>query len=306
MSTSVLVLMSTYNGEKFVEKQIKSIMTQAGEVEVSLLIRDDGSSDNTTSIIKTQQKIYHDRITLLEGKNCGSNKSFHFLAQDALEADFYSFSDQDDIWLPDKLSTAVTWLNKENGNVPLLYSSTSYVFREFEQPGSGMTRRQEREYTIYNSLIQTLCIGHNQVLNRPLLELIRKPIDMGRLYSFDSWVTNMAMVYGKVLFNNEPHTLYRQHGGNQMGYGSGKAGQLLNSFRHICNNEGGLYHRQIQYFIEYNEDALRKLGCYEYLQEFFFDKGFIDRAVHIMDSRIYRQTKLETLAFHAAYLIGWF
>ena len=98
---TVQVLMSTYNGERYIRRQIDSIMAQTG-VEVYLLIRDDGSEDSTVSIIQEYVEQYPDRIQIVIGKNIGWKKSFIQLLRMAGNFDYYAFADQDDYWFPDK------------------------------------------------------------------------------------------------------------------------------------------------------------------------------------------------------------
>ena len=104
----IQILMSVYNGEKYLETQIKSILSQDCErkniAKVTLLIRDDGSSDNTHEILNKYSKLYPDSIRWYKGENIGVINSFFDLVEHSDEVDYYAFSDQDDYWLPDKLS----------------------------------------------------------------------------------------------------------------------------------------------------------------------------------------------------------
>ena len=97
----VLVLMSTYNGEKYLREQIDSILGQRG-VEVSLLVRDDGSTDATLTTLDEYKE--SGRLDYYCGNNLGPARSFMHLLQNAPASDFYAFSDQDDKWMDDKLS----------------------------------------------------------------------------------------------------------------------------------------------------------------------------------------------------------
>lgn len=101
---SVQVVMSTYNGEKYLKEQIDSILSQEG-VDVRLYIRDDGSSDRTTDILASYQE--HKNVKIEKGNNLGFAKSFLTALDECDEADYYAFSDQDDVWEKDKLSTAI-------------------------------------------------------------------------------------------------------------------------------------------------------------------------------------------------------
>lgn len=88
---SVQVVMSTYNGEKYLKEQIDSILSQEG-VDVRLYIRDDGSSDRTTDILASYQE--HKNVKIEKGNNLGFAKSFLTALDECDEADYYAFSDQ--------------------------------------------------------------------------------------------------------------------------------------------------------------------------------------------------------------------
>ena len=108
MSEKVLILLSTYNGEKYLEEQLNTILNQTTEeISVSIIIRDDGSSDNTIKIINKYINDY-DCIKLIKGKNLGPALSFRELINLADETySFYAFADQDDIWVKGKIEAAV-------------------------------------------------------------------------------------------------------------------------------------------------------------------------------------------------------
>lgn len=93
----VIVLMSTYNGEKYLKEQIDSILNQV-KVEVFLMIRDDGSSDNTIAILKEYER-QNRNIKIIKGKNIGVGNSFMQLLYNSAEAEYYAFADQDDVWV---------------------------------------------------------------------------------------------------------------------------------------------------------------------------------------------------------------
>lgn len=132
MRRNVLVLMSVYNGEFYLQEQIDSVLEQK-DIDVHLLIRDDGSSDNSVNIIK--MNAYKDsRVRLIEGENIGCTKSFMALCKEALSCavkyDFYSFCDQDDIWFENKLVKSVSVLSSFDSHAPCLYMATSIATDE--------------------------------------------------------------------------------------------------------------------------------------------------------------------------------
>lgn len=136
------VLLSTYNGEQYINQQLQSILNQTIKRHVTIIVRDDGSTDKTIDIIKKIQKD-HNNIILLTGKNIGLVQSFFLLLNYGIKKkyDYLAFSDQDDYWLPDKLARAVNLLNKENSNLPLLYGSCSYLTDKFLQKSGETTQK---------------------------------------------------------------------------------------------------------------------------------------------------------------------
>ena len=121
LDKNILVLMSTYNGSKYIKQQIESIFKQKN-VNADILIRDDGSTDDTIDIINS---FGDDRIKLYKGYNLGSTNSFidliKYSAKHYPDYEYYAFSDQDDVWEPEKIKVAVNALKKIEGK----YGSSS-------------------------------------------------------------------------------------------------------------------------------------------------------------------------------------
>ena len=113
----VLVLMSTYNGERFLEEQLATIFAQEG-VSVSVLVRDDGSTDGTCRMLETWKRTHC--LDYICGDNVGAARSFFLLLQQAPASTYYAFADQDDVWLDDKLYSAIQQIEKYD-DVPALY-----------------------------------------------------------------------------------------------------------------------------------------------------------------------------------------
>ena len=301
---TVLVMLSSYNGEKYIEQQIRSILAQR-DVDVYLRIRDDGSVDDTKSIIKQLFAEFPGRIELIEGENIGLNASFFALIGTAEGFDYYAISDQDDYWLPEKLSVAIRSLEKENLDMPLLFASTSYLADDDLKP-YGQTRRQVRPFTIYNTVIQNICPGHTQVMNNALLKFLQRDWETERIYVYDSWIMNIAMLYGKIIFSNSSFTLYRQHKGNQLGSGAGALGQLLESGKRVQKNKGSLYREQIRYLLECQKDKLEECGAAKEIGSFLKASSILERILYSFRGKLYRQRKMETMAFYFAYIVGKF
>ena len=206
----VRVLLSTYNGEKYLEEQLLSIMGQEG-VCVSLLVRDDGSTDTTCDILEQWQS--KGLLEWYKGENRGFAKSFLDLIQNSNDYDYYAFCDQDDIWLPNKLSSAVGHLEHLQKSVKL-YCSNTYYYKNGEN--FGLIRKDTPKYNIYTSLVQNIAIGCTIVFNKALKEVMVKRMP-DYLIAHDYWAYQTAMIFGEVYYDPESYILYRQHDNNQIG-----------------------------------------------------------------------------------------
>lgn len=303
----ILVLMSTYNGEKYLEAQIESILNQKGISEVNLFIRDDGSSDGSVDIIEQLHKKYTDRIIVEHGENIGYNASYFQLLKLTKESeyDFYSFSDQDDVWLPEKLYCAVKKLREGRQDIPKLYASTSYLVHDDLIP-YGITRKKRRALHFYNCLIQDICPGHTEVFNPCLHRLMQADFIAERVYVYDSWLMNYARLYGEIYFDNSPHCYYRQHEKNELGYRKGKIGQILLSIKRGLKGDGKKYRTQIQYFYELNKEEIQKQGFEKEVLLFLQSTNTLQRLNFVFRTKFYRQSLMETLFFYAAVLLNKF
>lgn len=209
----VQVLLSTYNGEKYIKEQIESILNQK-EVEVSLLIRDDGSSDKTIEIIgKLADK--NNNIIYYKDENLGPARSFMDLLYKSGEYDYYAFADQDDIWRNQKLISAINML-KEKENEPSLYMSALEVVDE--NLNLIETKKVNGNLSFEGEMIRNFATGCTMVLNKKLCDII-KQYNPSYLIMHDSWITRVCYaVGGNVIIDDNSYIKYRQHTGNVLGY----------------------------------------------------------------------------------------
>lgn len=221
MKNKVMVLMSTYNGEKFIDKQLKSILCQK-DVEVEILVRDDGSTDNTLNILKKYKK--KGFLDYYCGKNLGPAKSFMELINSPKvdnKTEFFAFSDQDDIWREDKLKRAVDVLNKPKyAEVPSLYASNFQLVDSNEKFLKNINHIVTT--TFLDSIVISSCTGCTMVFNSKLMNIIKGRIP-DYLYMHDDWIHKVCLaIGGKVFFDKKNRTVYyRQHGNNVLGIQEG-------------------------------------------------------------------------------------
>jgi len=300
----IAVLLSAYNGERYIEKQIESILNQEGIGSLTLIVRNDGSKDATLALLKNFQKA-HSNIEIIDGPNIGLVASFFELLKYAVGRgyDFYSFSDQDDYWLPMKLSVALRAIAGKDE--PYMYASCSKLANDELIETGTITQIQHKEITFFNSAIQNICPGHNQVLNHKLAELVLKETKYSKdIYSQDLWITNVAAVAGKIVFDNTPHALYRQHTNNQLSFGKTRMDWVKVRIKRLKNSEGKKFSIQLRHFAECYEAYLTTEQKKEIKLYFEFQSAFVKRLIYIFRTKMYRQKNYETFLFKVLYLFG--
>lgn len=223
--------MSTYNGEKYLQEQLNSIRNQTN-MDWKLYIRDDGSTDKTTDIIRKNIKedsriIFFNDNTYDEFENLGVAKSFMKLLE-VVDADYYMFADQDDFWLPDKVARSIEIMDKlenEDRERPnLVYVKNKIVDSnleciEFMTEDNDMIF-QDSKKNPQDLLVVTVFFNHisgcSLMFNRCLKNLACN-VDLNMIDVHDYWIALVAASIGKIEYINEPLFLYRQHNNNEIG-----------------------------------------------------------------------------------------
>lgn len=223
----VKVLMSTYNGEKYLTEQIESILRQEN-CEVDLLVRDDGSKDNTTQILKKYQQ--ESKLQWYSGDNLKSANSFCNLLLNCGEEDYYAFSDQDDIWDKDKLWSALQILDKEN--TACCYYCNSRLIDSKNTDLGILTYKNVKPYVVENNdFLNVLCansaMGCTMVFNNHLVKKIRENGIPDQILMHDYFMCSVCKaIGGKLFFDGTPHMSYRQHENNVIGRNAGILGAI--------------------------------------------------------------------------------
>lgn len=242
------ILMATYNGEKYLDEQLNSIMMQRYK-DWKLYISDDGSTDKTSQIIEKFRKKHSQRVFLLPKSNTcrvggGAAKNFFRLllavkTEIKSHDDYVAFCDQDDMWLPEKLE-AVIYKMKEiesecGKKTPVLVHSDLKVvdenlsiisnsFFDFQKISPNRTKLE-------NYMVQNNVTGCTMLINKPILDLIDFAPNNCTMH--DWWIALIAATHGKISCVMKPLVLYRQHGKNEVGAKNAKslkfiAGKLKN------------------------------------------------------------------------------
>lgn len=214
-NNDVAIIMSTYNGEKWLKEQLDSLINQTYK-NIKIYIRDDGSKDNTLNILKEYEK-KESNITVFSGENLGYVKSFFEILKNVTDCKYYSFCDQDDIWHEDKVERAVKMLDKEENNKALMYFS-DYDFYDGDMNFTGHFTGNKKGPSFRNSLVDVISLGNCIVIN----DIVRqKMVLSGPEYVFahDWWAYCIASGMGKVIYDKTPTIKYRRHGNNTSNVG---------------------------------------------------------------------------------------
>lgn len=243
----VVVLMSTYNGERYVAEQLRSILVQLPR-HGCIVVRDDGSRDGTVAVIEAMKD---PRIHLSRGPNCGFGRSFlTLLAAAPVDADMVMLADQDDVWLPDKVERAWRHLQQYEDRAALYGSAQMLVDGSLRplQP----TPPWPRGPSLTNALTENIITGCTAAINRPALALLQRAGVPDGVVFHDWWLYLVVSAFGTVVYDVQPSLLYRQHGGNVIGRGAGWLGRQKGLVRYLLRHDWvGILQRQVGAFLDH-------------------------------------------------------
>jgi glycosyltransferase involved in cell wall biosynthesis len=214
VSGTVEVLLSTFNGVTYLPELLDSVWEQRYQ-DVTLSVRDDGSTDGTRLVVE-RLLMGRPNASFVAGPNLGAGKSFLTLLRSVNPtARYAAFCDQDDVWLPGKLSAAVTSL--EGFKEPGLYCSAVRLVRE-DLSDIRVHWRCVRGPSFENALVENIATGCTIVLNRPAIDLLSSRVPESFLMH-DAWCYLVITGCGRVVYDPRPQVRYRLHPSNAIGVG---------------------------------------------------------------------------------------
>ena len=231
------ILLATYNGEKYLKQQIDSILSQTYS-NFRLIISDDCSTDGTRKILK-EYKEKDKRITVyFQEKNLGYVKNFEFLLG-KVENEIYALSDQDDVWLPEKIEKSIEKMQIEDsdlvfGDLEIVDENLKTINKSFNDY-MHLTRKIKK-CNDYNKLYLYNCVtGCTILAKKKFLDKILPIPHNTKHVLHDYWIALITSIYGKISYIEEIYIKYRQHGNNQVGvektsYKLGDYEQIRNLF----------------------------------------------------------------------------
>ncbi len=287
----VAILLCTYHGQHYLAEQLDSFQAQSHS-NWEVWASDDGSKDDTHAILEAYQQRWHaGRLSIHFGPADGFAANFLSITRKAdIDADYFAYSDQDDIWEPDHLSRALDWLNTVPTNIPALYSSrTRYISDDGLDLGVSVLFKKPPSFR--NALVQSIAGANTMVFNRAACLLLRKTPPQLEIVSHDWWAYMFVSgCDGRIFYDSYPGVRYRQHGNNIAGQNTTVMARL-----HRVN---GLLEGRFKRWNEINLNALNEMAPYltdknrEVLS--FFCKArcssVFSRIYNLYRSGVYRQT----------------
>lgn len=289
----VAVLMCTYNGQRFLAEQLDSIERQ-NHHDWTMVVSDDGSIDSTTDILDSYRRRWgEEKLTILEGPKRGFAANFMSITGNKqIQADFFAWSDQDDIWYDDKLQSAVAWLQDIPEGIPALYCGRTELACE-RGLSIGYATLFSRPFGFSNALVQSVAGGNTMVFNQAARKLLQESSENYDIVSHDWWAYLLVTgVGGRFFYEERPLVLYRQHEANFVGANT----SFKAYFVRICKVFQGR-------FSLWNEKNIAGLEAVEYLLteenkaalrhfKMARSSGLIARLTGLRRSGVYRQTLL--------------
>ena len=269
-------------------------------------MRDDGSTDTTRSILERERSA--GRIELLAGhNNFGAAHSFFELLQQAAstQTDFVAFCDQDDVWLPEKLSRAAAALSAiRNERAAMCCSRVEIVGADLAHVGfTPMPRR----IGFGNALVENVTIGCSIVLNRKAVDLIRQNLP-ARVLVHDWWCYAVLSCFGEIIFDRGAFVKYRQHGSNAFGAATGKRDRLKRNLHRFAGGSAGRHWQSEQASVFLTAfDGRIPTSHRQVLNNFVEAKASWWRRIQLaLSSDIWRQKRIDDFILRFLILINRF
>ncbi|MDF1726205.1 MAG: glycosyltransferase [Sulfitobacter sp.] len=305
MQEKITILMGVLNGAPHLADQLDSIAAQR-EVAWRLLCSDDGSSDDSPAVIARFARQRETEVRVLKGPRRGFAANYlHLLAHLRARTDMVALSDQDDIWLPDKLSRARIALAAA-GSAPAMYCARRWDWWPATDRRIA-TPAPRRAPAFRNALVENIAFGNTIVLNAAAARIARHAAERSAgVFAHDWWLYLLMTGAGaRVLVDDGPPCLlYRQHGSNQLGAGRGLSAHL--------HSKGAVLRGLFAGRISSNIAALEAVGdlltptARQELDRFARarEMPFPARLAALRDLGLYRQGRAATLGFWGAASLG--
>jgi glycosyltransferase involved in cell wall biosynthesis len=295
MTQKVNILLSTFNGERFLVEQLESILSQTYK-NVVIHVRDDGSSDRTREILSNYAFEYPQYLKVDFGNNLGVIKSFfELLCNSDSKCDYFAFCDQDDVWKKDKISNAIAAIEDYSSH-PAMYCSNYYLVDE-NLNIIRCKKKNDVKPSFYNALVENIATGCTIVINKHARELIAKQVPKKALMH-DWWFYLVVSAFGAVIYDSNESMFYRQHSSNVVGVKSNLLDKWISRVKRFKARQG------MPFVTEQAEEfrnifgSLLSLSKKEGLNRFLDERNsFWGRLAYAVKGESYRQSFIDNFIF---------
>lgn len=299
--SKVAILLCTFHGQRYLADQLESFLAQT-HTNWEVWASDDGSQDDTQSILgEYKSKWENGRLRIYAGPGKGFSANFLSLTcKPSLSADYYAYSDQDDIWEVDKIERAIHCLQTIPRELPALYCSRTRVV-DANNKDMGFSPLFKKAPSFANALIQNIGGGNTMVFNNAARELLLRAGEVEGIVSHDWWAYLVVSgCGGKVFYDSYPSLRYRQHDGNLVGVNASWSARL--------DRIGMMLQGRFRTWNDSNIEALQSLRSHlttenqEILDRFSEARNhtIVFRLIGLKRSGVYRQTLFGNLGLIAA------
>ena len=241
----IAILLATYNGSRYIEEQINSLISQSFQ-DWHLYIHDDDSTDETKSILANYEKSFPQKISILDGEATGGARNNFFYLLEQIESPLYMFCDQDDVWLPNKIQTEVDALQGEEMTTsPILVFTDLKIVDDKLQTIAGSLWRYYNLNTenieMKSLILQNVITGCTVLINKKMRDMMISYHCIDNVPMHDKWAAMIALQFGKTIRINQQTVLYRQHEDNSIG------AKRSSGFRYICSKLKNISRLNIAY-----------------------------------------------------------
>lgn len=297
----VIVLMCTYNGEDYLGEQLESLLYQTYP-NFSIIIRDDASTDGTIEILKRFAARDKRVVLELSDINIGYPACFYALTDNAPEADYYFFADQDDVWFPEKIERAVHLMRREPEDEPVAYYSGYQVCDE-KLHVMEMSPAPADKFCLTNTMFQVCGLEFTMGINRCALQLLQdyKPV---KAKARGMWMSMLYGTFGKVIYEDVPTANYRRHSSAVTSVKQSGIGFWLWRINFFWKGgEFDLYKLMLEDFYDVCGSRLNEEDKKE-LQLFAKEHGFVNNVKKAFYHKRLRNKWIDELALRFVLLIG--
>lgn len=238
----IAILLATYNGEKYIGEQLKSLVNQT-EQNFICYIHDDGSNDKTLKIIDEFKKDYPEKFVIWNYDSCKSAKNNFLSMLSKIKEKYVMFCDQDDIWLPNKIQKTFNKMREEEKkfkDFPIcVFTDMKVVDEKLNVISNSFFKKMKKNpenILLQQLLADNVVAGCTSMINKSCIELCNKYVDAKNIKMHDWWCALVAESCGKLVFLNETTSLYRQHSDNVVGIHKSKLNWFFKIIKNVCNH----------------------------------------------------------------------